>query len=113
MTAVDRGAEEFLDAPALLARWRAGRAALNEALAGRARREKIPWYGTAMSPVSMATARIMETWAHGLDIAETLGVQRAPRRPGCGTSPTLGTARMVGPFLAHGLAHPRARCDSS
>jgi len=29
-----------------------------------------------MSAPSMATARLMETWAHGLDIADTLGVKR-------------------------------------
>ena len=27
---------------------------------------------------TMASARIMETWAHGLDIADALGVQRDP-----------------------------------
>ena len=31
-----------------------------------------------MSNVSMATARIMETWAHGLDLAETFGITREP-----------------------------------
>lgn len=31
-----------------------------------------------MSPASMATARLMETWAHGEDVAEALGVRRAP-----------------------------------
>jgi uncharacterized protein (TIGR03084 family) len=29
-----------------------------------------------MSPTSMATARLMETWAHGQDVADALGVQR-------------------------------------
>jgi uncharacterized protein (TIGR03084 family) len=29
-----------------------------------------------MSPTSMATARLMECWAHGLDVADTLGVSR-------------------------------------
>ena len=31
-----------------------------------------------MSPTSMATARFMETWAHSLDVAETLGVEPEP-----------------------------------
>jgi uncharacterized protein (TIGR03084 family) len=31
-----------------------------------------------MSPTSMATARFMETWAHGLDIDEALGVRSEP-----------------------------------
>jgi uncharacterized protein (TIGR03084 family) len=31
-----------------------------------------------MSTASMATGRLMETWAHGEDIADTFGVRRAP-----------------------------------
>jgi len=76
---VDRGTETFLGPPAeLLDRWRAGRAALAEALAGAPPKAKLPWYATAMSPASMVTARIMETWAHGQDVADTLGHRRAP-----------------------------------
>lgn len=78
-TFVDRGAEDFLDEPpALLARWRAGRTALVDALSEVPEGRKIAWYGTAMSAISMATARIMETWAHGLDIADALAIQREP-----------------------------------
>ncbi len=78
-TYVDRGAEEYLDEPpSLLTRWRAGRATLVAALADVPSGVKIPWYGTAMSSISMATARIMETWAHGLDIADSLGISREP-----------------------------------
>jgi uncharacterized protein (TIGR03084 family) len=61
----------------LLARWRAGRVALQGALAaydgGR-----MPWFGPPMSPTSMATARLMETWAHSLDVHEALGVTPEP-----------------------------------
>ena len=31
-----------------------------------------------MSAASMATARLMETWAHGQDVADTLGATRQP-----------------------------------
>jgi uncharacterized protein (TIGR03084 family) len=31
-----------------------------------------------MSPTSMATARLMETWAHGQDVADALGIKREP-----------------------------------
>lgn len=62
---------------ALLGRWRAGRASLRSTLAaydgGR-----LPWFGPAMSPTSMATARLMETWAHSLDVHEALGVTPEP-----------------------------------
>jgi uncharacterized protein (TIGR03084 family) len=37
-----------------------------------------PWYGPDMSAASALTARLMETWAHGQDIADTLGITRAP-----------------------------------
>jgi uncharacterized protein (TIGR03084 family) len=41
-------------------------------------KERVPWYGPAMSLASSVTARIMETWAHGQDIADALGVTREP-----------------------------------
>ncbi len=79
---VDAGAEELLASvagpPALLATWRAGRAELATALGQVPAGRKIPWYGVSMSSASMATARIMETWAHGLDVADTLGITREP-----------------------------------
>jgi uncharacterized protein (TIGR03084 family) len=77
---VDAGAEELaLTPPAqLLADWRQTRARLHEELLAVADGRKLPWFGPPMSAASMATARLMETWAHGLDVAATLGV----RRPG-------------------------------
>ena len=39
---------------------------------------RVPWYGPPMSPASFATARLMETWAHGQDIADALRVRRTP-----------------------------------
>jgi uncharacterized protein (TIGR03084 family) len=39
---------------------------------------RLPWYGPDMSAASALTARLMETWAHGQDVADTLGVQREP-----------------------------------
>ncbi len=63
-------------APAdLLARWRAGRVALVEALRSCPDDTRIPWFGPPMAPASMATARIMETWAHAHDVAQALGVE--------------------------------------
>ena len=37
---------------------------------------RVPWYGPAMSARSSASARLMETWAHGQDVADALGVER-------------------------------------
>jgi uncharacterized protein (TIGR03084 family) len=39
---------------------------------------KLPWYGPPMSPTSFATARLMEYWAHGQDVADGLGATRTP-----------------------------------
>lgn len=62
----------------LLDRWRRSRPRLAEVLRDRDPARKIPWFGPPMGPTSMATARFMETWAHGLDVAEALG---APVQP--------------------------------
>jgi len=37
---------------------------------------RLPWYGPTMSARSFATARMMETWAHGQDIYDFLGKRR-------------------------------------
>ncbi|WNV89261.1 TIGR03084 family metal-binding protein [Umezawaea sp. Da 62-37] len=75
---VDEGAAECAARPDLLAYWRAGREELAEALSAVPQGGKLLWFGPPMSPVSMATARLMETWAHGQDVADALGVRREP-----------------------------------
>lgn len=62
----------------LLAEWRALRGALIDALREVPEGQKLPWFGPPMSPASMATARLMETWAHGQDVADALGIERTP-----------------------------------
>lgn len=62
----------------LLRQWRDGRAELAEALAAVPAGQKLPWFGPPMSAASMVTARLMETWAHGQDVVDTLGVTRTP-----------------------------------
>ncbi len=78
--AVDKVAEEWAaqSPQELLAKWRDGRASLAAALAAVPEGTKIAWFGPPMSAASMATARLMETWAHGLDVADALGARRAP-----------------------------------
>ena len=61
-----------------LARWRAGREALLAELRRTDPKARVPWYGPAMSAVSFATARLMETWAHGQDVVDALGAAREP-----------------------------------
>jgi uncharacterized protein (TIGR03084 family) len=75
---VNTAADELAAVPptALLADWRATRAQLHDALLTVADGRKLPWFGPPMSGSSMATARLMETWAHGLDVADALAVTR-------------------------------------
>ena len=77
---VEAGANELAAiAPAeLLADWRNTRTRLHDALLTVPDGRKLPWFGPPMSAASMATARLMETWAHGQDIADALGTRREP-----------------------------------
>ncbi|GIM63619.1 hypothetical protein Pve01_81010 [Planomonospora venezuelensis] len=70
---VDAQAHAIAKEPDLLGRWRRARADLRATLVAMPQGEKMPWFGPPMSATSMATARLMETWAHGLDVHEGLG----------------------------------------
>ncbi len=62
----------------LLEHWRTGRRDLADAAARLEDDTRVEWYGPSMSSKSFLTARLMEAWAHGQDIVDTLGVERAP-----------------------------------
>lgn len=62
----------------LLEWFRASRARLLDTFSQTDPAIRAPWYGPSMSAASSATARLMETWAHGQDIADALGVERVP-----------------------------------
>jgi len=105
-TFVDRGAAEFLaPPPELLARWRAGRGALAEALTATPPGTRLPWFGMMMSPVSTATGRIMETWAHGQDVADALGITRTPTARLRNVA-FLGARTLGHSFTSNGLPAP-------
>jgi uncharacterized protein (TIGR03084 family) len=64
----DRGDSSLPEQPAdLLDAWRRARTATLDALRAKPDSARVPWGGRAMSVRSLATARLMETWAHGLD----------------------------------------------
>ena len=56
----------------LLAWFDTSRARLIEVFAAIDPSLRLPWFGLPMSAASALTARIMETWAHGQDIADAL-----------------------------------------
>jgi uncharacterized protein (TIGR03084 family) len=62
----------------VLAWWRAERNVVLVGLRAREPSDRIPWITGRMSAVSFATARLMETWAHGQDVVDAVGIARAP-----------------------------------
>lgn len=54
--------------------WKKARESMMERLWRREPKERIPWFVMPMSARAFATARLMETWAHGLDCRDGLGV---------------------------------------
>lgn len=57
----------------VLALWRNEREKMLTAFRSRGPKDRIPWFGPDMSTLSFATARLMETWSHGQDVADTVG----------------------------------------
>ena len=67
-----------MSGPELLAWFDASRRRLIAVFADLDPGQRVPWFGLPMSAASALTARIMETWAHGQDVADALGMQRQP-----------------------------------
>ncbi|MFB8008478.1 TIGR03084 family metal-binding protein [Nocardia sp. NPDC056000] len=109
LTFVDEAAEEEARTPApeLLAAWRRDRAVLVEALRTVPAGTKLPWFGPPMSAASMVTARLMETWAHGQDVADALGVTRVPTARLKNVA-HLGVRTRNFAYLTHGRTAPDA-----
>lgn len=104
---VDDGAEQLATTPPaeMLAGWRDTRSLLHDELRRVADGRKLPWFGPPMSAASMATARLMETWAHGLDVADALGVTRPPTAR-LRSIAHIGVRTRDFAFTVHGLAVP-------
>jgi uncharacterized protein (TIGR03084 family) len=68
-------------------------------------RKRVPWYGPEMSLGMAVTARLMETWAHGQDVADALGVERAPTKR-LEHIALLGARTLPNSFRARGLPVP-------
>jgi uncharacterized protein (TIGR03084 family) len=69
--------------------------------------QRVPWYGPDMSVASAVTARIMETWAHGQDVADALGAERPPS-PALRQVAHIGARALPNSFIAHGRPVPDA-----
>jgi uncharacterized protein (TIGR03084 family) len=97
------------DTPELLERWRSSRQSFVDAAertAALPEPPRITWFGPPMSLASFVTARIMETWAHGVDIRDALGL---PLVPDATTTRLrhichIGYGARAFTFAAHGVA---------
>ena len=72
------GAYRALAPEGLLDAWRSGRSLLAGAAATLSDGDRVAWYGPSMGSRSFLTARLMEAWAHGQDIVDTVGAERPP-----------------------------------
>ena len=60
----------------LFEKWRDTTKTLSQAYASADPKQRVKWAGPEMSALSSITARQMETWAHGQEVFDALGVQR-------------------------------------
>jgi uncharacterized protein (TIGR03084 family) len=92
--------------PAQLRDWFGrARAGLLATFAGLDPSARVPWFGPPMSVASSVTARLMETWAHGQDIADTLGTTREPTARLRHVA-HIGVAALPYSYAAHDLPVP-------
>jgi uncharacterized protein (TIGR03084 family) len=66
---------------------------------------RVPWYGPDMSAAAALTARIMETWAHGRDIADAVDADWVPT-PGLRQVAHLCVRALPNSFRARGRPEP-------
>lgn len=76
ISALARAQYRSLAGAALLARWRVLHEGLVDALSTLEPKARLAWYGPSMSARSFATARLMETWAHGQDVWDVVRRRR-------------------------------------
>ncbi|MFV8170293.1 TIGR03084 family metal-binding protein [Mycolicibacterium peregrinum] len=103
----DRIAEQhrILAPEALMSWFSAARQELLTLFANNDPKRRVPWFGPDMSVASSATARLMETWAHGHDIYEALGVEH-PATPGLRSIAHLGVSTFAFSHRLNGLDVP-------
>ncbi|HET7481598.1 MAG TPA: TIGR03084 family metal-binding protein [Actinomycetota bacterium] len=110
-----RDVDDFMEGPLRRARewspqqvlgwWRTARSEMLDAFATMDASERVPWFGPPMSPASFISARLMETWAHGQDVVDALGIERAPSDRLRHVA-HLGVRALPNSFLANGREVP-------
>jgi uncharacterized protein (TIGR03084 family) len=59
----------------VLAWWRKSRKIMDDSLAQLDPKARLPWFALPMGARAFATARLMETWAHGIDCYDAVGAK--------------------------------------
>ncbi|GAB2549939.1 TIGR03084 family metal-binding protein [Nocardia heshunensis] len=90
---------------ALLDEWRSGRAEVAAALRDIPLDQSFPWFGSDLTATLMVPLRLMETWAHGQDIYDTVGAAHRPT-PRLRHIAALGVAGLGLSFYAAELPLP-------
>jgi len=94
----------------LLAWWGRAHRAMVEAFSAADPSARVPWYGPPMGTLSFISARLMETWAHGQDVCDALGVERTPTAR-LQHIAHLGVRARPFSYLVRGMAVPEGRID--
>ncbi|WP_419552400.1 TIGR03084 family metal-binding protein [Candidatus Poriferisodalis sp.] len=68
-------------------------------------KDRIPWFGPSMGALSFVTARLMETWSHGHDIADTHG-RELPRTDRLRHVAHIGVSTRGWSYMNRGLEVP-------
>ena len=87
--------------------WRDSRTSTIDALRIHQPKDRLPWIAAPMSAMSFASARLMETWAHGQDIVDGLGITRAPTMRLRHVA-DIGVRTRRYSYMARGIAMPDA-----
>lgn len=90
---------------ALLAAWITYAREMADRWAGMDPKARLPWAGPSMSARSSMTARQMETWAHGFEVFDLLGLERE-ETDRIRNVVVLGVNTFAWSHKVHGLAVP-------
>jgi uncharacterized protein (TIGR03084 family) len=101
---------ERTDGDVILRRWRSARRASVAALRSANPRVPVQWVATPLKPLSLATTRLAEHWAHALDITVPLGLDY-PDTARLRHVAWLGHATLPYAFRLAGLPATPIRCD--
>jgi uncharacterized protein (TIGR03084 family) len=92
----------------VLAWWRSARSSFLATFRVLDPSTRVPWFGPPMSAASKVTARLMETWAHGQDVVDGLGLPASARPATVRLRHVAHIAVGARPFsyMAHGMETP-------